>query len=150
MQPPNFRESARRHLHDSEILSAESRLANADHIVGFAAECGLKEIIISHLGGSIQNGFAVRPSDNSQIREHVGNKLWQEVINLAQSNNIAEIINLSQYNCFGNWSPSDRYAEGSAVTNGQLQEHTNAAKEVIKVLQALDLNNLGDNIGGQN
>ena len=34
-----------RHWEDAELLFSEKRLANADHLYGFSAECGLKAVM---------------------------------------------------------------------------------------------------------
>jgi hypothetical protein len=47
-KPVDFPASARRHLADAKLLEANGRLANAGHLYGFAAECGLKALLIWH------------------------------------------------------------------------------------------------------
>jgi hypothetical protein len=37
--------AARRHFDDAQLLHGAQRFANADHLAGVAAECGLKAIL---------------------------------------------------------------------------------------------------------
>ena len=41
----NYAQAARRHNADATLLLANQRIANADHLYGFAAECALVKII---------------------------------------------------------------------------------------------------------
>ena len=43
----DFLDAHRRHLRDADALFDASRLANADHLYGMAAECGLKRLMIA-------------------------------------------------------------------------------------------------------
>ncbi len=42
----DFRDASSRHLLDGQLLEAQGRLANADHLFGVSAECSLKAIMI--------------------------------------------------------------------------------------------------------
>ncbi len=42
----DFLDAHERHWEDAELLFAQSRWANADHLYGLAAECGLKRLMI--------------------------------------------------------------------------------------------------------
>jgi HEPN domain-containing protein len=61
-QHVQFAEAARRHLADALLLHGENRFANADHLAGVAAECGLKAILLDHLGGVVVNGMPTHPA----------------------------------------------------------------------------------------
>jgi HEPN domain-containing protein len=49
-QLDRFAQAAGRHLADSEILAAGSRLDNAVYLAGYVVECSLKAVISHHLG----------------------------------------------------------------------------------------------------
>lgn len=42
----DFKDASARHLADAQLLQAQSRLANADHLYGVSAECSLKCIMV--------------------------------------------------------------------------------------------------------
>src|SRR5579864_7426529 len=44
--PVDFLGSARRHMHDAGLLETNSRRANSGQLLGFAAECGLKAVMV--------------------------------------------------------------------------------------------------------
>lgn len=46
MPSTGFRAAAHRHYADAAHLLGEARYPNADHLAGFAAECGLKTIML--------------------------------------------------------------------------------------------------------
>lgn len=41
----HFRDAMDRHWQDAELLHRKERLANADHLYGLSAECGLKALL---------------------------------------------------------------------------------------------------------
>jgi len=45
--PPDFYDAHERHWVDAELLRDKERWANADHLYGFAAECGLKRLMLA-------------------------------------------------------------------------------------------------------
>src|SRR5690348_5450527 len=67
-KPVDFPGSARRHLKDAELLEAANRLANAGHLYGYVAECGLKALLTWHGHPTDADGS---PRRNSGFRVHV-------------------------------------------------------------------------------
>ena len=43
----DFLDAHERHWYDAELLFTEQRWANADHLYGIAAECGLKRLMVA-------------------------------------------------------------------------------------------------------
>ena len=62
MPHPNFPAAHRRHCKDVEPLFAHNRRANADHLYGFSAECGLKAVM---KGLGMKVGAIGRPEDKA-------------------------------------------------------------------------------------
>ncbi|MEI7673390.1 MAG: SAM-dependent methyltransferase, partial [Deltaproteobacteria bacterium] len=60
-----------RHWQDAGLLFASTRIANADHLYGMAAECGLKRLMVA-FGMTVENDGG--PADKSD-RIHA-NHTW--------------------------------------------------------------------------
>lgn len=74
----DFRDAAERHWGDAEYLFSDTRLANADHLFGLAAECALKAVMQA-LGMALGSGGV--PVDQ-QYKVHI-NHLWDEFISFS-------------------------------------------------------------------
>lgn len=126
-----FEQAAKRHFRDAELLEAGGRYANADHLAGYAAECGLKSILIGFLGSQATNGRPRTPKSGGGYIEH-GHLpgLWGEVATVtsgqAAGRGFASLI--VQPNPFTDWSIHDRYKDGAAVSAGRALAHIAAAR----------------------
>ena len=63
----DFLDAHRRHLRDADYLFSASRLANADHLYGMAAECGLKRLMMAF---GMQTDNTGSPVDRQKDRIH--------------------------------------------------------------------------------
>ena len=66
----DFADARARHWGDAEVLFARGRWANADHLYGLSAECGLKSVM-ERLGMPMADDLPPR-----RYRKHV-NDLWR-------------------------------------------------------------------------
>ena len=122
----DFLDAHQRHWEDAEFLFEARRLANADHLYGLAAECGLKAIW--HL-------IAGRPPGDEQ-RVHV-DRLWDQAVRLAPGGRIAQLGTLPAQNPFDDWSIHQRYASRQHFTCNLVNRHRSGAADVRQlVLQA--------------
>lgn len=72
----NYAQAARRHLYDGETLFKSGRYANAGQLFGFAAECGLKAMLIACKvpagpDGGLPQAHPAKPDKKHPLREHV-------------------------------------------------------------------------------
>lgn len=82
--PADFLDAMDRHWRDAELLRRKERLANADHLYGLSAECGLKAIM-QRLGMEMKNNVPRFRDD----RKHI-NGLWDRYESYrSRSNNYA-------------------------------------------------------------
>jgi HEPN domain-containing protein len=124
--PEDFLDAHERHWEDAELLFGDRRWANADHLYGLAAECGLKALWPLITG---------RPPGRHQ-RVHV-DRLWDQAARLAQGGRIAQLGTLPNRNPFHNWSVDQRYASRQHFTDQFVEEHRKGAEEIRNlVLQA--------------
>lgn len=139
MAQTSFHQAAKRHFRDAQYLRANGYLANADHLSGFAAECAIKCLIVEHLGGNEKGGFPYT-SNEEKITHHIGAKLWGVVANYAKGRPEPEIIELFEGDSpFLDWQVSDRYAEGSHLSETAVDVHIDGAFRAIVALEAAAL-----------
>lgn len=138
----DFDSSAKRHIIDAELLHAHSRPANADHLAGLAAECALKALIASYLGGRInQNDFVVHPNTGRPIKEHV-NTLWPEMSTIVRSRSAKALVPILTSAPFADWKVDERYCDGSHLTPTVVAAHISAARTVIGILEQAQLDGM--------
>lgn len=58
----DFLDANARHQHDADLLFDRQRWANADHLYGLAAECGLKRLMVT-FGMLLSAGTDIRRID---------------------------------------------------------------------------------------
>ena len=131
MMQTDFRVAHERHWDDAETLRASTRWANADHLYGFAAECGLKRLM---------QAFGM-PLDHSgspagqQDRVHA-DKAWERYDAYRSGRHSAPAYALPAQNPFSNWSADQRYANQSEFNEIHVSEHragTLAIREKLRL-----------------
>ena len=126
----DYTDAHRRHWKDAELLFGQGRWANADHLYGFSAECGLKAVMKSL-------GMPVDTDGTPQKREHRKHvqDLWPEFGSFAQNRNGAKYVTLLlQPNPFANWSHHDRYAHRRHFCRANVQPYRDGAKRVCDMV----------------
>ena len=121
--PEDFLDAMDRHWQDAELLRRKERLANADHLYGLSAECGLKALLR-------QDGDPIA----GPTRCHV-NQLWGQCDSLALGRGGATSDFNSQVNPFHDWRIDDRYAHRSSIGSEQLQRHRSGAEQVRTMIE---------------
>jgi len=130
--PADFLDAMDRHWRDAELLRRKERLANADHLYGLSAECGLKAIM-QRLGMEMRNNMPRLHQD----RQHI-NALWDryESYRSHRRRNASFSLRWRQ-NPFANWSVHDRYARRDHCAEDRLEEHRSGAKDVKELVAKL-------------
>lgn len=120
----DFLDAHKRHWEDAELLKNQKRLANADHLYGIAAECGLKRLMIA---------FGMRVDDegtpSSQDKKHA-NAIWQRYESYRSRHPEGAAYALPSENPFSNWDVSQRYANQSNFTQSDVEAHRQGAESV--------------------
>ena len=108
MQPVDYLDAHERHWEDAELLLGHARVANADHLFGMSAECGLKHVM--H-----RAGYLVLASGMPQHKEDRGHAdaYWTRYVTLASGKSVPV---LHTDNPFTGWSVHQRYAPRTVVT----------------------------------
>ena len=129
--PADFKDSHMRHWEDAEFLYQGQRLANADHLYGFSAECGLKAALLACGMKVDQDGNPKK----SPLKVHV-QYLWGEFKGTVSGRKGNWFLSrLPQGSPFADWSHHDRYAHRSGIQKGHVETHRTAALGVLRMIK---------------
>lgn len=127
----DFLDAHDRHWQDAETLLDANRLANADHLYGIAAECGLKRLMVCF-------GMKVR-ADGAPLLQgdwvHA-DKAWDQYESYRSGYLAGAAYALCSSNPFANWSAGQRYAKQAQFDAGRVQAHRQAASSVRQHVNA--------------
>lgn len=135
MTTVSYEHAARRHLADAETLLNQGRLANAGQLYGFAAECGLKAMLIAC--GVAPDADGGLPQTHA-LRKHMP-VLFSRVVSHGHlipdgpqaSRYMASMPNLAH---FHDWSVDHRYWGDASLPVTSVPNWQSAAKEVTTML----------------
>ncbi len=126
----DFLDAHERHWDDAERLLHTQRWANADHLYGMAAECGVKRLMLAF-------GMPFDPTKdwpaNKQDRTHA-NGIWARFESYRSGHAQGAGYVLSASNPFSNWDVSDRYAHQSNFDQARAQGHQTGAQIVRNLI----------------
>lgn len=119
----DFLDAHERHWEDAERLFRAQRWANADHLYGLAAECGLKRLMLAF--GMPFDTTKDRPA-KKEDREHADG-IWArfEAYRCGHHRGAGYVLPTS--NLFGDWNVSQRYAHQSQFDQTRAQGHQSGA-----------------------
>lgn len=121
----DYFDAHQRHWEDGEALFHGSRLANADHLFGMAAECGLKRLMLA-FGMAVQSDGV--PSEKSD-KVHA-NDAWLRYETYRSGRYRGGSYSLPTTNPFADWDISQRYANRSHFDRARVDPHRAGAKTV--------------------
>ena len=122
----DFLDAHHRHWDDAERLFAAHRWANADHLYGMAAECGLKRLML--VFGMLFDSVGDRPA-NQPDRVHADG-VWARYEAYRNGHHQGIGYALPASNPFQHWNVSDRYAHQSNFDQARTESHQAGAKLV--------------------
>ncbi len=123
----DFHDAHDRHWLDAEVLYRHGRWANADHLYGMAAECGLKRIML--VFDMPYDSIKDRPSKANDCK-HV-DAIWVRFESYAKGRSDYVLLD----NPFTGWDVSQRYAHRSNFTQAYVDPHRQGAEQVRKLVQ---------------
>jgi hypothetical protein len=126
----DFLDAHKRHWDDAERLLPAQRWANADHLYGMAAECGLKRMMLA-FGMKVYTKTG-DPKDNKD-RKHANN-IWACFESYRSGHTHGTGYALQSSNPFANWDVSDRYAHQSNFDQARAQGHQVGAQVVRSLI----------------
>jgi hypothetical protein len=122
----SYREAALRHWEDAELLCQNARIANADHLYGFSAECAIKADVFPLL--NLQQ--------KADLRIHI-NSLWSGArlhLRGRRGGTLFPVFNRYKSNPFLDWNINDRYKSDGHVSKIKMTAHRKATLEVLKAV----------------
>lgn len=134
-----FLDAHHRHWRDAEFLFADARLANADQLYGFCAECGLKAVMVR---------FGMRIDDRGRpekpYRIHLP-ELWPlfEAF-VARQDARRNLPDFPEENPFRNWTVEDRYRRADHATTTFVEHHRTGARNVVQMVRSLMRDSRGE------
>lgn len=138
----NFYQAAKRHFSDAELLMENKRHPNAGHLYGFAAECGIKSLLVwNGLPTDPKTGDIVGKQEKKKFRVHV-HKLANNINTLhayLDGRGAAKyLVMISNIDKFLNWTEEHRYYIESALPQS-FSDWRKAAQEVMYMLDQATL-----------
>lgn len=124
----DFLDAHERHWSDAEFLFENDRLANADHLYGIAAECGLKQLMVV-FGMPINNDLPPR-SDLVHA-----DQIWTRYEAYRTGYVYGDRFTLPSMNPFLNWRADQRYAKRSWFNLPYVTPHREGAQTVQDLLR---------------
>lgn len=122
----DFLDAHERHWEDARRLFDAQRWANADHLFGMAAECGLKRLMLAF--SMPYDAEKDRPAQQSD-RVHA-NGIWDCFESYRSGHAQGTGYVLPPNNPFANWDVADRYAHQASFNQARAQEHQAGAQMV--------------------
>lgn len=126
----DFLDAHDRHWDDAERLLQAQRWANADHLYGMAAECGLKRMMLAF--GMPYDATRDRPADQ-QNRVHAKG-VWERFESYRSGHVQGTGYVLPPNNPYHDWDVSDRYAHQSNFDQARAQGHQVGAQVVRSLI----------------
>lgn len=127
----DFLDAHRRHWDDAEHLLQEQRWANADHLYGISAECGLKRLMLK-----FDMPYDSVKDKPAQKQDSVHAKdIWTRFESYRSGHAQGAGYMLPANNPFDNWDISDRYAHRSNFDQARAQGHRAGAMIVCALIK---------------
>lgn len=139
----DFYDAHCRHWEDAETLCNDGRLANADHLYGMAAECGLKRLM--ELFGMMVDATTGKP-----YKPNTSPKEWEtkhaDKIRIRYQSYLsgqrAIDYALQSNDPFSDWDVNQRYANRSDFDIARVQPHRAGALEVQNLIKKAEIEGL--------
>ena len=131
----DFLDAHMRHWTDAELLYKSQRWANADHLYGFSAECGLKSLIETLRDAPLPK------KERRHIMEAKNESAWQIASDVFETYNggaLGAKFSLQSVNPFTDWEAGQRYANQNHFNQAHVDAHRLGAEQVralVKLMQ---------------
>ena len=127
----DFLDAHERHWSDAERLFSAGRYANADHLYGMAAECGLKRLMM-RFGMVVVSGTGSPTEPKDRIH---ANNIWARFESYRSGKVEGVDYGLPTPNPFDNWNVGDRYVHQSNFNHAGVQIHRTGAAAICELIK---------------
>ena len=134
----DFFDAHERHNQDADLLFNSQRWANADHLYGMAAECGLKRIMQAL-------GMPLNPTTSSPAQRDDwvhADGAWARFESYRSGHHQGAGYVLLTSSPFNDWRVSQRYAHRSNFAAARAQAHQAGANQVMGLIKKAQLEGL--------
>ncbi|MEO5374707.1 MAG: SAM-dependent methyltransferase [Alphaproteobacteria bacterium] len=133
----DFHDAHRRHWDDGNRLFEAERWANADHLYGLAAECGLKWLMVK-FGMQVESG-----GDPVEDKDWVhANKVWKRYETYRRGRYGGAEYVLPSVNPFENWNVNQRYDLQGQFDRHRVEPHRQGANVVCNLVRDVEMDGL--------
>lgn len=127
----DFLDAHHRHWEDAEQLFGAWRWANADHLYGVAAECGLKRLMMAFgMPVDTDTGTPIKSNDRVHVMENRKLETAWDRFETYRAGHHAALYTLPSLNPFLDWDVSQRYANQSNFSKARAESHQEGANAV--------------------
>lgn len=124
----DFLDAHDRHWQDAQQLFQSQRWANADHLFGMAAECGLKRLMLAFgMPFDDVKDLPVKYEDKAHA-----NDIWARFESYRSARGAGYVL---PPNPFDDWHVKQRYARQSTFDHGRVDRHRLGADVVSKLVR---------------
>ena len=123
----DFLDAHERHRRDAEFLNQAHRWANADHLYGIAAECGLKHLM--RVFGMEVDSLG-RPKGKDKVHD-----VWERFESYRSGHPQGTRYALPTENPFHDWDVSDSYAHQSNFNQARAQSRQAGVQIVCELIK---------------
>ena len=131
----DFLDAHKRHCDDADSLYQAGRWANADHLYGLGAECGLKRLMMLF-------GMQVNPATGSPMNRDDwahANGIWARFESYRDGYVPGTTYVLPTPTPFANWDVSDRYAKQAEFNQARAKTHQAGAEAVRQLIMQAEM-----------
>lgn len=120
----------KRHYRDGSYLLSQGRHVTADHVLGFAAECAIKSMLVRF--GIATFAGSGKPKIGNQALGHLPDLATVVLTNLAGrgAQNTAQQVDLLARE-YRDWSVFDRYDGDSVQSPGRVRAREQVTRQVV-------------------
>ena len=130
--PADFADAHGRHWEDAELLFGRERWANAAHLYGLSAECGLKAIML-RLDMDVDD-VSGAPREREH-RQHMPG-LWPVFLDFVdRRSDMLAARTIPDGKLFDDWSIHDRYAHRQWFRRDNVETHRRGAQEILDMVE---------------
>ena len=134
----DYYDAHQRHWDDAERLYEMQRWANADHLYGMAAECGLKRLMQAF--GMTFDTAKGKPTDRKDVVH--ANGVWVRYETYRGGHHRGTAYALNESNPFADWDVAQRYAHQNQFDTTRTTQHRNGAENVHQLVKKAVLDGL--------
>jgi hypothetical protein len=127
----DYLDAHQRHWDDAETLFSSQRWANADHLYGISAECGLKQLMLTF---GMQFNHDKQKPEKREDATHI-ELIWRRYESYRSGHDSPNYAIPQDPNPFQDWDIHQRYAHQQNFDLNKTEPHKNAANLIATLIR---------------